>query len=168
MNRIKEIFGRVAHAIPGGHKPATLQEAQESIAKDTSYAGTLKRWANNVGALALGMLGIAVFAKMGMILAPAAVVAAGFVALRAGVSLINRDIKSAKRAEAAFIEAANAPKEAPTPAPVSKADLAAAAAFKAKAEAANQNAARIKELEQQLAGLELAAEQKRKAKELGL
>lgn len=167
MKKLKEIFHRVARAIPGASQPETLEDAQDAIIKDSSYVNTLKKWGNNIGVTALTLVGAALFAKTGLVLIPAIVVGAVYGVVQGGIALLKRDIRTNRVAEARFIQdLTHAAEEGPTPQPLPSPDMDLAGAFKAKAD--NDNARRIKELEQQLAGLEVEAEQRRKAKEIGL
>lgn len=164
MKKIKEIFNRVMIAIPGARTPETLEEVQADIVQDSSHISTMKRWAANVGLAAAGMVAIGLFAKTGLILAPAAGVALLWGALQGGIALVKRDLRNNREAEEKMIAAANAAPETPD-GPALTAGLGPA--FKDKAAVpANEN--RIRELEKQLEALEIQAEAKRKAKQLGL
>lgn len=165
MKRLGEIFKRIATVIPGASEPETLEEARDTIIKDTGYRDTLKRWANTVGGFAAAVAVAAVVAKSGVILLGALAVGAAWGGLRAGIGFLNRDIRENRAAELAFIGQAEVDRNAPSPALDNAPDVAAD--FKAKAPA-NQNAARIRELENQVAALEIEAAQKAKARQLGL
>ena len=165
MKRLGEIFKRVAAVIPGASEPESLEEARETIVKDTGYRDTLKRWANTVGGFAVAVAVAAVVAKSGIIVLGALGVGAVWSGLRAGIAFLNRDIRENRAAEMAFIGQAEIDRNAPAQTLENTPDLAAD--FKAKAPA-NQNAARIRELEQQVAALEVEAAQKAKARQLGL
>jgi len=164
MKKIKEIFNRVMKAIPGAHTPDTLEEVQADIVEDASHISTMKRCATNVGVAAAGLVAIGLFAKTGLILAPAAGAVLLWGALKGGIALVNRDLRQNREAEERLITAAQAAPEGPSE-PSLGAELGPA--FKQKAAApANEN--RIRELEKQLEALEIQAEAKRKQRELGL
>lgn len=165
MKRLGDIFKRIASVIPGASEPETLEEARETIAKDTGYRDTLKRWANTVGGFAAAVAVAAIVAKSGVIVLGALAVGAVWGGLRGGIALLNRDIRENRAAEMAFMGQAEIDRNALSPALDNTPDVAAD--FKAKAPA-NQNAARIRELEQQVAALEIEAAQKAKARQLGL
>jgi hypothetical protein len=165
LKRLGEIFKRVAAVIPGASEPETVEEARDTIVKDTGYRDTLKRWANTVGGFAAAVAVAAVVAKSGVIVLGALAIGAVWGGLRAGIAFLNRDIRENRAAELAFVGQAEIDRNAPAPTLENTPDLAAD--FKAKAPA-NQNAARIRELEQQVAALEVEAAQKAKARQLGL
>jgi len=165
MKKIKEIFNRVMQAVPGGRTPDTLEEVQAEIVKDASHISTMKRWATNVGLTAAGLVAIGVFAKMGLILAPALAVTALWGALQGGIALVKRDLRNNREAEERMIAAAGIAPEGPAADPALTAEVGPA--FKQKA-APPGNDNRIRDLEKQLEALEIQAEAKRKAKELGL
>lgn len=172
MKKLKEIFHRVAQAIPGVRKAESLEEAQESIVKDSSYLHTMKKWGANIGIAALSIAALGIFAKSGLVLIPALAVGAVYGLVQTGIALIKRDIRAHRETEAEFIAAAGAGPE-PSLEPAIKPDAELSSAFKATAvpanqKAANENAVRIKALEQSLADLEVQAEVKRKARELGI
>ncbi len=165
MKRLGEIFKHVAAVIPGASGPESLEDAREAIVKDTGYRDTLKRWANTVGGFAAAIAVAAVIAKSGVIVLGALAAGAVWGGLRAGIAFINRDLRENRAAEMTFLGQAEADRNGPSPALDNTPDLAAD--FKAKAPA-NQNATRIRELEQQVAALEVEAAQKAKARQLGL
>ncbi|HYD17858.1 MAG TPA: hypothetical protein VEF76_05225 [Patescibacteria group bacterium] len=162
MKKLAEIFKRVAAAIPGASDPETLEEAQESVAKDTGYRDTLKRWAYTVGggAATIGLL--AIVAKSGPIIVAALAMTAAWGALRGGIALLNRDIRLNRAAEIAF---SHAGAEGEDPAPALKTAPNLGTHFAAQAPA---NSNRIADLEKEVAALELQAAQQKKARELGL
>ncbi len=165
MKRLAEIFKHVAAVIPGASAPESLEDARAAIVKDTGYRDTLKRWANTVGGFAAAVAVAAVIAKSGVIVLGALAVGAVWGGLRAGIAFINRDLRENRAAEMTFLGQAEADRNAPSPALDNTPDVSAD--FKAKAPA-NQNATRIRELEQQVAALEVEAAQKAKARQLGL
>ncbi len=167
MKRLKEIFHRVAQAIPGVRKAESLEEAQSSIVQDSSYLHTMKRWGQNIGIAALSIAALGVFAKSGLVLLPALAVGAVYGVVQAGIALIKRDIRAHRATEAEFIAGGAGGGES-VPEQGIKPDAEISTAFKTNAEPANENAARIKSLEKSLADLEVQAEAKRKARELGL
>lgn len=166
MKKLKEIFHRVTRAIPGARQAESLEDAQDAIIKDSSYVSTLKKWGNNIGITALTLVGAALFAKTGLVLIPALAVGALYGVVQGGVALLKRDIRANRVAEARFIQELAHAEDGPAPQPLPSPDMDLSGAFKAKAD--NDNARRIKELEQQLAGLEVEAESRRKLREIGL
>ena len=165
MKRLGEIFKRIATVIPGAKEPESVEDARDTIIKDTGYRDTLKRWANTVGGFAVAVVVAAVIAKSGVIVLAALGVGAVWGGLRAGIAFLNRDIRENRAAEMAFAGQAEIDRNAPSPALDNTPDVSAD--FKAKAPV-NQNAARIRELENQVAAMEVEAAQKRMAKQLGL
>lgn len=165
MKRLGEIFKRVAAVIPGASEPETAEEARETIVKDSGYRDTLKRWANTVGGFAVAVAVAAVVAKSGVIVLGALGVGAVWGTMRMGIAFLDRDIRENRAAELAFIGQAEIDRNGASPALDTTPDVAAD--FKAKAPA-NQNAARIRELEAQVAALEVEAAQRAKARQLGL